>query len=161
MPGNIDRQSESMNGASGSRELYSTAPWNSASINDTWCKQTWPNCSVMWYIKGLNGNISFTYSQDVNNRVESQRRNSVRVSNEHAAATASRRMETPHTVSEADLSPSQSSPFHLETRPSLAQANALFLPFYKRPYHHFQILVLKLRLYSEELVLSFHLLLSV
>ena len=50
------------------------------------------------------------YSQDVNNGVESQRRNSVTVSNEHATATASPRMETPHSVSEADLSPSQPSP---------------------------------------------------
>ena len=57
------------------------------------------------------------YSQDVNNGVESQRRNSVTVSNEHAAATASPRMETPHSVSEADLSPSQPSPSLLPQGP--------------------------------------------
>ena len=106
IPGNIDRQSESMNDASGNHVNFITQPPGIAHQLMTHDVNRPGQTAQSRGISRDSMEIFHSqYSQDVNNCVESQRRNSVTVSNEHAAATASPRMETPHSVSEADLSP--------------------------------------------------------
>ena len=130
MPGNIDRQSESMNGASGNHVNFIPHPPPPApGIAHQLMTHDVNRPGQTAQSRGISRDsmeiFHSQYSQDVNNRVESQRRNSVTVSNEHAAATASPRMETPHSVSEADLSPSQPSPSLLPQGPVNAFARGI------------------------------------
>ena len=126
MPGNIDRQSESMNGASGNHVNFIPQPPGIAHQLMTHDVNRPGQTAQSRGISRDSMEIFHSqYSQDVNNRVESQRRNSITVSNEHAAATASPRMETPHSVSEADLSTSQPSPSLLPQGPVNAFARGI------------------------------------